>query len=200
LDNQRYLLGSQQGWNMLTRPNSARGFTLVELMIGIALMGILIAVGLPSFGTWLANLRVRNSAESIQNGLQLARGEAVRRNRMVQFVLTNTAPTQANVNVVVEDVNGTNWMVRVFESGGVYLASDFIQGRAGSEGSSDVTLASTLPSITFTGLGRLSIAGVVQIDLTNASTDRPLRLVVDTGGLIRMCDPKVSDPTDPRVC
>jgi type IV fimbrial biogenesis protein FimT len=169
-------------------------------MIGIALMGILIAVGLPGFSAWIANTRVRNSAESIQNGLQLARAEAVRRNRMVQFVLTNTAPTQVNVNAVVEDANGTNWMVRAFEAGGVYLAADFIQGRAGSEGSSDVTVASTLPSITFTGLGRLSVAGVVQIDLTNASTDRPLRLVVDTGGLIRMCDPKVSDPTDPRVC
>ncbi len=185
---------------MLTRQRCARAFTLVELIIGLAVMSLLIAAGVPSFSMWIANTRVRNSAEAIQNGLQLARAEAVRRNRLVQFALTNTVPTQANVGAVVEDPNGTNWMVRVFQPGGAYVSADYVQGRAGSEGSSDVTVNSTHSSITFTGLGRLSAAGVAQIDLNNPTTDRPLRLMVDTAGLIRMCDPQVSSPSDPRSC
>ncbi|MFN0315291.1 MAG: GspH/FimT family pseudopilin [Burkholderiales bacterium] len=185
---------------MLTGRNSVRGFTLVELMIGVVVMGILLALATPSFSLWMANTRVRNSAEAIQNGLQIARAEAVRRNRFVQFVLTNTVPSAANVNAVAEDANGTNWMVRVFDPAGNYAADDFIRGREGSEGSEDVTVGSTQATVTFTGLGRLNAAGMVQIDLMNAATDRPLRLVVDTAGLIRMCDPNVTNAGDPRIC
>jgi hypothetical protein len=35
--------------------------------------------------------------------------------------------------------------------------------------------------------------------ITGANT-RPMRIIVSPGGTIRMCDPKVADPADSRVC
>jgi type IV fimbrial biogenesis protein FimT len=205
LDGECHLLDSKKEWLMLSGPRSSRGFTLSEFMIGLAITGVLLAAAAPNVSMWISNMRVRNSADAIQNGLQLARTEAVRRNRMVELVLTNTSPTQANTNMVVEDVNGINWMVRQFQPAGIHTVDDYIQGREGNEGSEDVTVTATQGTIVFTGLGRLrstalNPAVMAQIDVTNATTDRPLRLVIDTAGLIRMCDPSVSNPTDSRAC
>ena len=73
---------------MLSHPPQ-RGFTLVELMIGIALLAIILAIGGPSFATWLQNTQIRNMSEAVKDGLQLARAEAVRRNARVRFQLVD---------------------------------------------------------------------------------------------------------------
>ena len=49
--------------------------TLIEMLIGLVILGVLMALGVPSFFAWLQSTQVRNAAESIQNGLQLARAE-----------------------------------------------------------------------------------------------------------------------------
>ena len=69
------LLGHKQGWIVLiTRSQSVQlGLTLPELLIGIAILGILASVGLPSFQSWMVDTKIRTAAESIQNGLQRAR-------------------------------------------------------------------------------------------------------------------------------
>ena len=63
------------------------GVSLIESMITIAILGLLVALAMPAIGDWLLNTRLRNAAESIQNGLQMARAEAVRCNVPVEFVL-----------------------------------------------------------------------------------------------------------------
>ncbi|MDD5395524.1 MAG: GspH/FimT family pseudopilin [Thiothrix sp.] len=182
--------------------NSEHGFTLIELIITIAIIGIAITLGMPGYGTWIQNTQIRTAAESIQNGLQLARGEAVRRNTPVQFVLTDSSPAEANVNSVTASTTGRNWVVRVFQSGGVYTVSDFIQGRARGEGSSNVSINAGQNAFTFTGLGRLSPipAASIAINITNAGADRPLRILVSPGGMIRMCDPALVLASNPQGC
>ena len=64
-----------------------RGFTLIELMVVVAIMGILLSLGIPAFSEWNRNTRIRNQAESVLTGLQIARAEAVKRNRYVRFQL-----------------------------------------------------------------------------------------------------------------
>ena len=104
------------------------GFTLIELMIGIAIVAILVVAALPSFGTWIQNTKIRGAAEAALNGLQLARAEAARRNASVALVFTDPPPVAANVNAVAPSNTGRNWMLRVYQIGGVYTAADFIQG------------------------------------------------------------------------
>lgn len=83
MDDQHHLLDYRQGGNVLTTlllRGRQKGFTLVELMIGLVIVGVLLMQAIPSFSAWIQNMKVRNSAEAILNGLQLARSQAVRSN------------------------------------------------------------------------------------------------------------------------
>src|SRR3546814_614871 len=63
--------------------------TRIELLLGIAVVSVLLATGVRMFGAWIQNTQIRIAAESIQNGVQLARNEAVKRNANVRFELTS---------------------------------------------------------------------------------------------------------------
>ena len=164
------------------------GVTLIELMITIVIVSILLTVALPNFGAWIQNTQIRTATESIQNGLQLARAEAVRRNEPVDFILGA----------------GTSWSVST-------AAGTPIQSRAGGEGSVNVTVTVDplgATTATFNALGRLTnpAAAPTQIDLDvptsilAASQSKELRINISSGGQIRSCDPNIVAAGDPRKC
>ena len=87
------LLGAEETVGLLIDiPMNKRsyGFTLIELMVTLAVMALLLMVGLPRHGDLAAEQQLRASAEGIQAGLQLARAEALRRNVPVRFQLVDT--------------------------------------------------------------------------------------------------------------
>ena len=65
----------------LRRINS--GFTLVELMTVITIVAILLAVGIPSFRSFILSQRVKTASSDIFFALTLARSEAIKRNAAV---------------------------------------------------------------------------------------------------------------------
>ncbi len=167
-----------------------KGVSLIELMIGLVILGILLMVGLPSYSAWIQNTQIRTAAESILNGMQLARAEAVRRNANVQLVFGAAS----------------SWTVSV--PGGAQ-----IQTRTSDEGSKNVTVAMTpagATTVTFNALGKVvanadasasitQVAVDVPVAILSAAESRDLRIVVSAGGNIRMCDPNVAAP-DSRSC
>lgn len=60
-----------------------RGFTLVEMMLAVAVLAILLSIGLPAFGGLIDNQRMDSSVNSLVRGIQFTRTEAIRRNRHV---------------------------------------------------------------------------------------------------------------------
>ena len=58
-----------------------QGFTLIELMVAIAVLAIMLAIGLPSFQGSLRSNRVATSTNDMLAALSLARTEAIRNTR-----------------------------------------------------------------------------------------------------------------------
>lgn len=77
-----------------------RGFTLIELMVTIAVLAIMVAIAVPSFTSLIQNNRTTSLHHEILGAIQLARSEAVNRRKDVIICRTE------NQNVCA---NGTNW-------------------------------------------------------------------------------------------
>ncbi|MEE3330801.1 MAG: prepilin-type N-terminal cleavage/methylation domain-containing protein [Myxococcota bacterium] len=54
------------------------GFTLLEVVIAVAIMGVLVAISVPSFTAWRSNLEARSSARAMADVLNAARSNAIR--------------------------------------------------------------------------------------------------------------------------
>jgi type IV fimbrial biogenesis protein FimT len=66
------------------------GFTLVEMMTTIAVAAILVAMAVPSFAGLAERNRLRNVAERLRSDVNLARTEALRRDRNVTLSFTRS--------------------------------------------------------------------------------------------------------------
>ena len=75
-----------------------RGFTLVELMVTLAIAIVLLGLGVTSFSTMISTTQSRNVAESILSGLRLARAEAIKRNIPMRFQLVDSLDDTCNYN------------------------------------------------------------------------------------------------------
>lgn len=175
---------------MLKR-TSQSGFTLTELLIVMVILGVLASLAAPSFKAILVNTRIRATASAINDGLQLARAEAIRLNERVRFTLAADA----------------GWTVET--NGNVVL-----QTRPAAESGANMLLSFTpngATSVTFSPLGRAvnnangsNQLTQVEVDVPTsvlaASKTKELRVTISQGGgMIRLCDPSYA-AGDPRAC
>ena len=58
---------------------SQSGLSLIELLTGLAIFGLLIGLGVPSYRDWIASRQLANHAEYLAETLNLTRSEAVKR-------------------------------------------------------------------------------------------------------------------------
>lgn len=186
---------------MLNLNLDPRGFTLVELLVTLALMAILLSMGAPLLTTWTANARVRAVAEQLGNDLRLTQSEALRRNRQTVFALTNATPA---LNATATE-DGSRWFAQALPlmAGETLSDAHFILASSNAR-QNKVSL--TGPAVTCfnaigrptsnsaTGLGENCIAPTsattpVQYEVSATSSDRPLRVSVFMGGQVRLCNP-----------
>lgn len=80
-----------------------RGFTLLELMVVLAIMGVLAMWGIPSFEQMIANNRLVTNANNLVYSFQLARSEAITRARPVEVVADAAGWSAGWVVRVVDD-------------------------------------------------------------------------------------------------
>ncbi len=167
-----------------------RGFSLIELMVTITILGLLTMLALPSFGRWIANTQVRTMAESIQNGLRLAQREAASRNGSISLTLTSDSSPSCTSTATT---SGTNWVI--------CSGSTLVERNIGKSGSASAVVTSDFSSVSFDGLGRTNLGGSSQVAITSSngacetsSTEgiRCLNVLISPGGKTRLCDPRLS--------
>ena len=71
------------------RPARPKGFTLIELMIVLVLLGIVAAIAVPNFATLMRNNQIQAKAEETYRLLQYARGEAIANRVKVEVRVAN---------------------------------------------------------------------------------------------------------------
>jgi prepilin-type N-terminal cleavage/methylation domain-containing protein len=69
---------------------SSMGFTLLESMITLAIMGILAAIAIPSFSAWLPEYRLKCAVRELYSNMQFARMTSIRANVTYRLIF-NTA-------------------------------------------------------------------------------------------------------------
>jgi type IV fimbrial biogenesis protein FimT len=202
--------------HVLNRAALRRGFSLIEMMITLAVVAVVIFLGAPSFAAWIQNTQIRSAAESMLTGISLARVEALKRNATVRFQMTTSTDGSCGISATA-----TNWVVSEGNATGRCNAPDLANGfdivrvKPSGEGTSNVAYSSGPDtfdgSIAFDALGRVTPLpeGIIFIDVTNpiggdcatsAGPMRCLEIQVTPGGQVRTCDPAVADSSDPRKC
>jgi type IV fimbrial biogenesis protein FimT len=205
----QYLLGLQESRDVLNR-RPQKGFSVIELMIAVAIVAVVTALAFPSYKAWIQNTKIRTSAESILNGLQIARAEAVKRNASVKFCLGTVNPDC----IPVVPLTNSNWVVGcdVVVAAPVAPAVTplecpaVIQSRSTGEDASSAITVGTTPAATakvvFNNLGTVAPAPTtfaVTVPASVLADARTLNVTLGVGGNGRMCDPALP-ATDRRAC
>jgi type IV fimbrial biogenesis protein FimT len=196
----------------------ARGVTLIELLVGISILGLLMVMAAPGLAEWFANTRLRNTAEALATSLQNAKGEAVSRNARVRFQLTSSLGDDCAIND-----SGPHWVVNLDPDAeptavaGQCAAAPsdtdaprLLSRHDGREGAATTVIDGSVETLVFNGLGRIAPvpAGDIVFEVraadeadcvANGGARTCLRVVVTPVGQVRTCNPAVSTP-HPGAC
>ncbi|MGQ4661278.1 GspH/FimT family pseudopilin [Lysobacter sp. F6437] len=166
----------------MSASRTIRGFTLVELMITIAVMAIGLALAYPSFSSVFRSNRVATRTNTLIASLNLARTEAIRSNRGAGVCSSADGSS----------CNGANW-----DAGWLVFTDMDADGQMDAdadtvvryvEADANLSLASVEDVIVFDNRGRLD----AEVTLTLESTDCPVNselvrnLTLGRTGQIRM--------------
>lgn len=138
----------------------ARGFTLIELMVVVALAAIMAALAAPSFKSFVSGQRVKTAASDFVMTAIFARSEAIKRNADVTITSVTSGATGWK----------DGWTVAV---GSTQLSQQ--------QAYASVTFSGPVSAITYSGTGRLSAAVTT---MTITGTDGSARCVAfDLSGM-----------------
>jgi len=155
------------------RLKNRKGFTLTELTVTLSILGIMTAISIPSYISWLPRHRLQTSVRQIYDDLNLAKIRAVKDNinALITFDIVN------NNYTVFLDSNGNG----IPDDG----AANIIRNNTTLESGVNITAANTCG---FNNRG-MSTTGTPQVRLTNP-TNIIMRIDVTTAGCISILTSK----------
>lgn len=136
------------------------GFTMVELMVVLAVIAVLLAVAVPSFREQLARRTLEGAANELSADLQYARSQSVSRNADVLLSTTAAGYT------VCCDASAANYKAITLDSS-----------------------LSLTPGVTVTYSALRAMANASTLNLSSSRTSASLRLTTNVMGRVSLCSP-----------
>jgi type IV fimbrial biogenesis protein FimT len=198
------------------------GFSLIEALIALAIMGVCLAVGIPAMFDWVRATKLQAASEFYAEGFRLAHDEAVKRKASTRITLTTNASNgqldwqidlcYPSPTVVCGD-NATNWSTTTAIATGdrdgaatgfksIFRSSAHLLGAA-------VVKQSLLPvgsnQVYYTSLGWTDTS--IPDNLTRLTLEPPtgtapfptVAIAVTLAGVASKCNPLIAPP-DSRGC
>lgn len=165
---------------MVNERRRAHGFSLIELMVAVAIAGILMAIGVPSIKTLLNNQKMKSATFDLVTTAMLARSEAIK------WGGANTA----SISIVAPSNNFSNGWCIVFTSAtacNTAVPDDGVMQIIKPTGGVTYVYQGTAAPIVFSRTGRL--VGGVPITLRVTDIDSfsaPRCVTFDTNGNARV--------------
>lgn len=164
------------------------GFTLVELMIGLAVAAVLLVIALPSFRSITATNRLVTTANELVGAINVARMEAIKRNANVQFCSNNAS---ANTGDTLGTGCGTNAAAVYALSAGVATS---VRDSAPGLNEGEIKLHGDLVALRVSGQGLAMKAGtsapygglVADICTSTISTDNHRKINMVGGSVLQV--------------
>ena len=147
-----------------------RGFSLIELLVTIAIAAIIAGVAAPSFSKMMNANRIQTAASALQGDMMFARTEAVKRGLWVSIcpstdqATCTTTNSWANGWIVFNDING---------SGTIQTGDNVLRVRQKLPGGSTIVAspAPTQNAIIFNREGFTTNLGTSQVAFTFHTSD-----------------------------
>lgn len=179
----------------------APGFTLIELMVTVAVLTVLMVIAAPSFSDFFEKARLRGAMDDVVALLNKARAEAVKRDRNVWVGLGGTnAAWCVGANVAPDPVGGALAGAAAVcdctdDTPPCRIGAEQVIVAAGNQ-YRGVTMSPTNGNIVFDRkLGTLStLATPGAVDATSGDGRFLLRLQVEPLGHARVCIPADKPP------
>lgn len=170
------------------------GLSLIEILITVAILAIISAIGIPSYTTYVTNSRVHSVSADIRNGLQQARMEAIKRNATTSFCITSSSGSGWKT-VAGNDCSTGTQIASKTSSGGEVSDVEWSPGTLSVSFGADGRIRTASGSATGTGLTTIDVywKKICAEDCVRT------RVEISPGGMIRSCNLSLADG-DPQAC
>ena len=91
----------------MTGSKAQAGFTLVELLIIVAIIGIMAALGIPAFKGLMPRIKLNNNAMVLSNAIALARVRAISKSSDFRIAFHPSATADASGSYTISKFNGS---------------------------------------------------------------------------------------------
>ena len=185
------------------RPQAPRGFTLIELMVTLAIVVVLALVAVPSLVTFKRNAELTSATNTLLAAINAARGEAMKRGMYAMVVPADGANWNNGVIVFVDKDQSRTYNAATDVT---VLVQPALPSYLALSGSGTVTSAEASPYLMYdpSGFIKSYTAGAANQTFTLTRTDlagsdlyaQTRRIIIARTGRTRTCRPSsAADPT-----